>query len=225
LVTDLQSMVDTLSDELNVKRVRFMFGGVGTDGASVVYGEQNPSGQPLMDFDILHYTVRLNLPVLGQKYGPQMVNLQRAFTSADELQLARRKLAGLPIAVGGFDLQSDELLVSTTGQPGYAVAEEAGYAVAVSTEITPELADEGLAREIVRHVQELRKNAGFEISDRIRVHYDGDDDIARVMQSWRDYISSETLAQSLARGVTTGPGFTAEELIDGHETRLSVEKD
>ena len=73
---------------------------------------------------------------------------------------------------------------STTsgGKPGFAAAEEAGYAVAVTTEITPELADEGLARELVRRIQEMRKSAGFEIADRIRLSYDGGADVARVMQ-------------------------------------------
>ena len=112
--------------------------------------------------------------------------------------------------------------ISSSGKPGYAVAEEAGYAVAVSTEITAELADEGLAREIVRHVQELRKSAGFDIADRIRLRYSGDADIAVVMDSWSEYISSETLAVEVVEGF--GAGFAADEVIEGHEVQLAVEK-
>src|SRR6185369_6384951 len=92
------------------------------------------------------------------------------------------------VALDGFTLLPEELLVTTAGKPGYAVAEEAGYAVAVTTEVTPELADEGLARELVRRIQEMRKNAGFEIADRIRLGYFGDHEVARVLQSWSDYI-------------------------------------
>jgi len=172
--------------------------------------------------EYFEHQVRPNLPVLGPKYGSDVGRIQRALAQADKALIARAVAAGHTVPLDGFALEPNELLVTTTGKPGYAVAEEAGYVVAVSTEITPELADEGLAREIVRHVQELRKNAGLEISDRIRLHYDGDADIARVLESWRDYISSETLAQSITPGA--GSGFAADEVIDGHKVRIAVEK-
>ena len=126
------------------------------------------------------------------------------------------------MTLDGFELQPDELLVTMTGKPGYAVAEEAGYAVAVTTEITPELADEGLARELVRRIQEMRKSAGFEIADRIRLSYDGDADVARVIDTWRDYITQETLADSIAEGAAAG--HTEDHDIDGRKVTLTVAK-
>ncbi len=81
--------------------------------------------------------------------------------------------AGRPVDLDGFSCSRTSCWSPCQGKPGYAVAEEAGYAVAVTTEITPELADEGLARELVRRIQEMRKNAGFEISDRIRLDLRG----------------------------------------------------
>ena len=110
--------------------------------------------------------------------------------------------AGRSVTLDGIELLPDELLVSMAGKPGYAVAEEAGYAVAVTTEITRELADEGLARELVRRVQEMRKSAGFEIADRISLHYEGDADIARVLEdaTWKDYVGQETLATTISAG-------------------------
>jgi isoleucyl-tRNA synthetase len=174
--------------------------------------------------DYFEYQVRPNLPLLGPKYGSDVGRIQRALGQADKAGVARQVAAREPVALDGFELQPDELLVTTAGRPGYAVAEEAGYAVAVSTAITPELADEGLAREIVRHVQELRKNAGFEISDRIRLAYEGDADVARVLSSqpWRDYVAAETLAQVIEAG--GGSGFGAEEVIDGHRVNLTLAK-
>jgi isoleucyl-tRNA synthetase len=110
------------------------------------------------------------------------------------------------------------------GKPGYAVAEEAGYAVAVTTEITPELADEGLARELVRRIQEMRKSAGFEIADRIRLRYEGDEAVERVLQdaTWRDYVAQETLATELTPGVAGG--YREDHELDGRRVRLTVEK-
>jgi isoleucyl-tRNA synthetase len=172
--------------------------------------------------DIFDYQVRLNLPVLGAKYGSSLADMQRAFAAADKAALARRALAGLPAPLGTFELQPDELLVTTAGKPGYAVAEEAGYAVAVTTEITPALADEGLARELVRRIQEMRKSAGFDIADRIRLSYEGDAGVARVMEDWRDYIAQETLAASISAGA--GTGYAADHDIDGRKLRLAVEK-
>jgi isoleucyl-tRNA synthetase len=128
--------------------------------------------------------------------------------------------AGRPVTIDGIELQPDELLVSMTGKPGYAVAEEAGYAVAVTTEVTPELADEGLARELVRRIQEMRKSAGFEISDRIHLGYEGDADVARVIDAWRDYVAQETLAQSIEPGIDGG--YAEDHDIDGRKLRLSV---
>ena len=116
-----------------------------------------------------------------------------------------------------------ELLVSTAAKPGYAVAEEAGYAVAVTTEITPALADEGLARELVRRIQEMRKSAGLDIADRIRLSYEGDAEVVRVIEAWRGYIGQETLAATISAGVS-GRGYVEEQEIDGRTVRLAVER-
>ena len=84
---------------------------------------------------------------------------------ADHGELARTARANRTQEIDGIELESGDLLVSMSGKPGFAVAEEAGYAVAVTTKVTPELAEEGLARELVRRIQEMRKTAGFEIAD------------------------------------------------------------
>ena len=137
--------------------------------------------------------------------------------------------SGRPVDLAGFSLQPDDILVTFSGKPGYAVAEEAGYAVAVTTEVTPALADEGLARELVRRIQEMRKSAGFEIADRIRLAYEGDEVIGRVMADWGDYIRQETLAVSIipARPSKASGGaaaYSEEHDIDGRKLKLAVEK-
>jgi isoleucyl-tRNA synthetase len=168
------------------------------------------------------FQVRPNLPLLGPKYGQNVGSIQRALATADKATVARAVTTGRPVDLDGFTLQPDELLVAVSGKPGYAVAEEAGYAVAVTTEVTPELADEGLARELVRRIQEMRKSAGFEIADRIRLRYEGDAEVERVIEAWRDYINQETLAEEIAAGVAGG--YREDHDVDGRPVRLTVEK-
>ncbi len=224
LVADLRRMTDELQEELNVKEVWYMTRGIGDDGASTVLGQLNEAGVPFMDTDAFNYQVRLNLPILGSRYRDSMSQIQRDFGSADKVVLGRRAVAGLPALLGAIELQPEELMVSMSGRPGYVVAEEAGYAVAITTEITPELADEGLARELVRRIQEMRKSAGFDISDRIRIAHDGDTEVARVLEStqWRDYVAQETLADAIAAG--TNGAYSEQHQIDGRSVTLAVER-
>lgn len=195
----VRRMADQITEELNVKALH------------VIEDES----------DFFEYQVRPNLPVLGPRLGSELGKLQRALAQADKAVLAREAAGGKPVTLDGIELQPQELLIAMTGKPGYAVAEEAGYAVAIATEVTPELVDEGLARELVRRIQEMRKTAGFEIADRIRVSHDGDPDVARVMQSWQAYIAQETLAQSIDTPATGR--HTEQHDIDGRKVTLAVE--
>ena len=166
--------------------------------------------------------MRPNLPVLGPKYGNDMGRIQRALASADKAAIAAEVFAGRTVELDGLELLPNGILVTTVGRPGYAVAEEAGYAVAINTEVTQELRDEGLARELVRRIQEMRKTAGFEIADRIRLAYEGDPDLTRVLETWRDYIAQETLATTFEPGAGNGH---AEDLdIDGAKLHVAIDK-
>ena len=112
---------------------------------------------------------------------------------------------------------------------GYSANLEAGYMVAVDATITPELADEGLARELAHRIQNLRKSARFEITDRIVTYYAGPDDVARVMAAHGDYIRQETLSDaiiSLTPGAA-GPDDAARSetaKVEGMEVTLAVSR-
>jgi len=106
----------------------------------------------------------------------------------------------------------------------YVVTEEAGYQVAVPTAIPQRLLDEGLAREVVHRLQNLRKGAGFEIADRIHVWYQSDDDVMRVIEQKADFIMKEVLA--VARDTGAPPEDAAAETckLSGHEVTLAVRR-
>ncbi|MEN8614633.1 isoleucine--tRNA ligase [Dehalogenimonas sp. THU2] len=102
---------------------------------------------------------------------------------------------------------------------------EGALTVAVDKNITPELADEGLVREITHRIQGLRRNANYEIADNIVTYFDGDEQAERVMGEWSDYIKRETLSRELVKGVPVDETVTAEIFkLEGHPINLGVSK-
>jgi len=108
---------------------------------------------------------------------------------------------------------------------GLAVAgDEASYAVGLDTTVTPDLADEGLAREFVHRIQNLRKAAGFEISDRIVTYYSGWDRLTQVLAKHGDYVRQETLSQDLVEAAAPADAHAEEQKIDGQAVTLAVRR-
>ena len=105
---------------------------------------------------------------------------------------------------------------------GYSAALEAGYMVAVDAQLTPELADEGMARELAHRIQNLRKGAGFEITDRIVTYYEGSDDVGRVMDVHGDYIKEETLSNDLLTSLPEDVAKSETAKVEGMEVTLGV---
>ena len=106
----------------------------------------------------------------------------------------------------------------------YDVNSEGGYGVAVSTEITPELAAEGLAREIVHRLQNMRRQAGFDIADYIVTCYQGDDYTGQVISVFADYIKRETLSREIVNEAPGNDIFSENYKLSGHDILLGVAK-
>ena len=106
----------------------------------------------------------------------------------------------------------------------YWVSVEPGCLVAIDTKVSAELADEGLARELAHRIQGLRRNANFELTDRIATYYEGPEEIARVMGSHSDYISQETLSDQLVAGPLENPEGVESQKIEGMEVTLAVKR-
>ena len=122
------------------------------------------------------------------------------------------------------DLEPQEILVTTQPVEGLAVASDKVLTVAVDATITPELHTEGLAREIVRRVQTMRKNAGFNIEDRITTYYETEGDLAQVFQTWGDYIKAETLSTDLIPEAPHSGSYDEAHNVDGEEITIGVRK-
>ncbi|WP_425147426.1 isoleucine--tRNA ligase [Deinococcus sp.] len=163
--------------------------------------------------EVVSYQLRPNLPVLGKKFGKAVPQVRAALNAADASEVARAVRDGKNFEVVSpdgerYELGPDEVLVDAKSPEGFAALEEAGYLVAFDTALTRELVLEGLARDLVRGIQDGRKKAGFEVQDRITLHLDLQGDAREAAEAWQEYLMSETLAESLEFG--TAAGFEAE---------------
>ncbi|HTH69697.1 MAG TPA: isoleucine--tRNA ligase [Candidatus Saccharimonadales bacterium] len=164
---------------------------------------------------LMREIVKPELKSLGPKLGKDLPRVRAA------LQAGRYRRVDGGLEVEGFTLSAAEVLVSHEGTAGHAVGRDAGAVVALETTLTPELEAEGLARELVRRVNDLRKEAGFEISDRIAIRYGGA--IAPTVERFKDLVGSETLATSVGPGIA-GRGHKWAGDLNGVATELELEK-
>ena len=152
--------------------------------------------------DIVKYTYKANLKTLGPKYGKLLNVLREKLPSVDTKTLAPlRSGESVTITLDGHEitLAPDDVQVGTEQAPGWVSGDDKGIQLALSTTLTPALLREGMARDFIRQIQQLRKDANLEIENRIRVSYSATEgDIETMLQEWSDLIRGETLADSLA---------------------------
>jgi isoleucyl-tRNA synthetase len=177
--------------------------------------------------ELVTYTVKPNYRTLGPRFGKGMPQVAAAVAALDASSVASTVAEGgeVGISIDGHDhtLDPDDLIMALAPLEGYEVEAEAGHAVALQLEIDEELRRAGLAREIVRAVQDARKNAGLEITDRIELGLSGDAELLEVAQEHESYIAGETLATSITFGDADGAGGTVSAAtIDSRELRISV---
>ncbi len=202
----IERYADLLSDELNVKQVRSL----NTASEAVSYS-LNPLPKQL-----------------GQKYGSRFPAVRQAVLGADAEAAARVLLDNRPLELRVGDevlsIQPEEVEVRAQARSGFAVASEGAYLAALVTELTPELVREGLAREFVRRVQDLRKQADLDISDRIRVVYSATPGLEEAVQAFKDYITTETLTLELTPAEAAGDLPSLHDSFDGETVTVALEK-
>ena len=154
--------------------------------------------------EYLEYVVKPNFKVLGKTLGPKIKELQGLLQNATSEQVQKINGDGLMVSLGGddFTITSDMVITEVKQKEGYASASNNRTCVVLETELTEELILEGLAREFVRKVQSLRKDADFVITDHIKVYYNGTDKIDKMLESWKDYVMGEVLGEELIKDET-----------------------
>jgi len=199
----LQRIAEQLKDELNVKAVR---------DAREVGG-------------LLRYVVRPNLRLLGPKYGKALGRIRSGLEAIEPAVIAAAAEAGRAVRVAGeFDLMPEEVLVDRIATAGYSTASGDGYVVGVSLKLTPELRDEGVAREVVHLIQNLRKDSGLEIADRIELFVAGPAVVTDAVRANEAYVREEVLADRLTFAPAPSGVGVASEQIDGSDVTIGVRR-
>lgn len=197
---------DIIKEELNIKMVQF-----GADLSKYV-----------------NFEIKPNLPVLGRAYGRFIPAIRKAISEKNQMDLAQAINNGdsVFIDVEGCEdqikLTSENLLVTMQGLEGFAFAGEGEVGVVLDTNITQELKEEGYVREILSKVQNLRKDSGFEVADKIKLYVSGNEMLQEVIRKFEDHIKKETLSLEVAYDLEKEYD---EFKINGEELKIAVEKE
>ena len=202
----LEKYADLIEDELNVKHVRAL------DAAS----------------EAVAYSLNPLPKQLGQKYGSRFPAIRQALLALDAEAPARKLLSGQPVLleVQGemLEILPDEVEVRAQAKSGFAVASEGAYLAALVTELTPALIREGLAREFVRRVQDLRKTADLDIADRIRVYYQATPALVAAVEQFKAYITAETLTVEMVNAAVPEGFAQVTDSFDGEDVTVGLIK-
>lgn len=143
------------------------------------------------------------------------------FTKDEIKKLETDKSFSFTLDGNDVSLSLDDVEIISTEIEGWVVESENGITVAIDSELTNELIGEGFAREFVNRVQNMRKSAGLEITDRIKVNYACDSELANHIEHFRNYINNEVLADSLINNIDGGTGYTEELTIGEFEMQYN----
>ena len=200
----IERLADIVRDELNVHVLRFV-------------SQADELGE---------IEVKPNYRTLGPRFGKQMPMVAAAVAGLDvgHVAAALRDGQSVSISVGGSEhqLEADDLLISMKPLEGYQLEREGSHAVALEIEIDESLRVDGWARDIVRAVQKARQDAGLQISDRIVLTLDGDEELVAAARTHEAYVAGETLAISVSYESLDG---AEPVMIDGRPLKIGVARD
>ena len=195
---------DIIADELNVKEVKF------ADDVE----------------SFISYSFKPQLRTVGPKYGKLLGGIRQALTdingTAAMNELRTNGVLKLDINGNDVELTEEDLLIETAQTEGYVSESDGETSVVLDTNLTPELIEEGFVREIISKIQTMRKEAGFEVMDKIVVYAHGNDKIQDIMKAHEDEIKSEVLADEMVLGETDG--YVKEWNINKEAVTMGVKK-
>ncbi|MCQ2968893.1 MAG: isoleucine--tRNA ligase [Clostridium sp.] len=193
---------DIITDELNIKTVEF-----GADLSTHV-----------------NFEIKPNLPVLGRAYGKMIPQIRKEIGARNQMELAQTIQNGgvVTINVDGteIELNKENLLVTMQGLEGYAFAGEGSIGVVLDTHISEELREEGHVREMISKIQNMRKESGFQVADKIKLYVSENEMLINVVKKFADVIKRDTLTEEILFGLERE--YT-ETTINGEKLNMAVE--
>jgi isoleucyl-tRNA synthetase len=201
----LEDHKEQILEELNVKTIEFI----------------------ARDEGLVNYRIKPNLPKLGKEHGKDLPEIRRALAEADGTmvagKIARGESVTISIPSGEIALSGEDLIIETESAEGYACGADAGFLTALDTSLNEELIREGIARELIRTVQESRKQAGLEVSDRIVLGISGSAGVETALKEYQNYLMSETLATEWQVS-QNDPLFLEKRTLDQEEWTIEITK-
>ncbi|WP_347152050.1 isoleucine--tRNA ligase [Peptostreptococcus anaerobius] len=199
----LGDLVELIKEELNVKKVHFV-----------------------QDLGVyMNFNLKPNFKVLGPKLGKNVNEFGKVLRGLEAHELVAKLEAGesmtVEVAGADFEFTKEEVLVNIESKPGFNVAMENNLFAILDTTLTDDLVKEGLAREFISKVQQMRKASGFEVLDNINIYFNGDDEVAGAVADFEDYIKSETLSVAISR---VEDADLENQNLNDHETGMKVER-
>ncbi len=201
---EIARMEDVILDEINVKKLEYV---------------DDDSG-------IVHKTVKPNFKSLGPKYGKSVQPVAAAirnFTSKEIKEIETKGSLTIQLNGSGTVILREDVEILHEELKGWIVESDNTVTVALDTELSQELIDEGFAREFVSRIQNMRKDAGFDVTDRIRISYNAKEKLSRALSSLGEYVKNETLAIGMIENLVA-EGYTAEWDINGEQCSISIER-
>ena len=174
--------------------------------------------------EYLEYIVKPDFKVLGKTLGPKIKELQNILSKLTSSEISKISEDKLIVKLDGedFELNGENTIISIKQKDGYASTSNNKTIVVLDTELTNELILEGLAREFVRKVQSLRKEADFIITDHIKIYYNGTDKIEAMLKLYKEYIMGETLGDELIKDISLTENEKCE--LNDEDAYIKVEK-
>ena len=171
----------------------------------------------------MNFIVKPNFKEVGKIFGPLMKEFQTKLLTlsiADITKLQNNETIHMTIGDKEYDIGFNMVDIRTDSKEGFDVATDSNNFIILNTELTDELIKEGIAREMVSKVQNLRKTKDFDIADRITLYYNGDDEVTEAITMFSDFVKNETLSVD----IIVKFNLTEEVDLNGHQTYIDIEK-
>ncbi len=176
--------------------------------------------------DLVKYTVKPNLPVLGQKYGKEVGFISDYLSKTGDDELIKIIQSDKPLHIqgenGDIEIFPNELIVEGIAENGYGISTGKNIVVGISTEISAELKQEGMVRDLIRQVQNLRKDSGLKVEDRIEIGIHGSKELNDAVNSHKSYFMNEVLGVKLDMGNSAALTFNESVKINGERILIGI---